>query len=51
MRAYLRLRLLELRERDLDRVRAVVERKLGVDALLSDRETTAGSAEYKPRQP
>ena len=51
MRAYLRLRLLELRERDLDRVRTVVERRLGVDALLTDRETRAGATEYKPRQP
>jgi hypothetical protein len=30
----LRLRLLELREADLDRARAVVEGKLGVDALF-----------------
>ena len=32
---YLRLRLLELREAELDRVRAVIEGKLGVDALFS----------------
>jgi hypothetical protein len=31
---YLRLKLLELREADLDRARLVIERKLGVDALL-----------------
>jgi hypothetical protein len=34
MRAYLRLRMLELHEADLDRVRAVVEGRLGIDALL-----------------
>jgi hypothetical protein len=32
---YLRLRLLEMREAELDRVRAVIEGKLGVDALFS----------------
>jgi hypothetical protein len=31
---YLRLKLLELREADLDRARLVIERKLGIDALL-----------------
>jgi len=31
---YLRLKLLELREADLDRARLVIEGKLGVDALL-----------------
>jgi hypothetical protein len=31
---YLRLKLLELREADLERARLVIERKLGVDALL-----------------
>ena len=35
LQAYLRLRLLELREAELDRVRAVVEGRLGVDALFS----------------
>jgi hypothetical protein len=35
VQAYLRLRLLELREQELDRVRAVVEGRLGVDALFS----------------
>jgi hypothetical protein len=34
VQTYLRLRLLELRESDLDRVRAVVEGKLPVDALF-----------------
>jgi hypothetical protein len=32
---YLRLRLLELREEDLDRARAVIERRLSVDELLA----------------
>ena len=32
--AYLRLKLLELREADLERVRLVIERKLDVDALF-----------------
>jgi hypothetical protein len=31
---YLRLRLLELREEDLDRARAAIERRLSVDELL-----------------
>src|SRR5665213_567759 len=35
VRAYLRLQLLELREADLDRVRAVIEGKLGMDALFA----------------
>jgi len=39
MRAYLRLRMLELREADLDRVRAVIERRLSVDDLLAPGET------------
>jgi hypothetical protein len=33
---YIRLRLLELREADLDRARAVIERKLGADALFRE---------------
>jgi hypothetical protein len=33
--AYLRLRMLELREDDLARVRQVIQGKLGVDALFS----------------
>jgi hypothetical protein len=33
--AYLRLRLLELREEDLDRARAAIERRLGIDELLA----------------
>ena len=36
VQAYLRLRLLEARETELERARAVIERKLGVDALLRD---------------
>jgi hypothetical protein len=31
---YLRLKLLELREADLERARLVIEGKLGIDALL-----------------
>jgi hypothetical protein len=34
VRGYLRLRMLELREGELARVRAVIEGKLGVDSLL-----------------
>jgi hypothetical protein len=34
IQSYLRLRILELREADLDRVRAVIEGKLRVDDLL-----------------
>ena len=33
---YLRLTLLELREADLDRARAVIEGKLPIDALLAE---------------
>jgi hypothetical protein len=33
---YLRLRMLELREADLDRARAVIERRLDIKALLED---------------
>ncbi len=39
---YLRLKLLELREADLDRARAVVEGKLGVDALFAPAGAQAG---------
>jgi hypothetical protein len=39
MRAYLRLRMLELREADLERVRAVIEHRLDVDALIDPSET------------
>ncbi len=35
MRAYLRLRMLELREADLDRVRLVIEHRLSVDDLIA----------------
>jgi hypothetical protein len=34
VRSYLRLKLLEIREADLERARKVVERKLGIKALL-----------------
>jgi len=34
VRTYMRLQLLELRKADLDRVRAVIEGRLGVDALF-----------------
>ena len=36
VQGYLRLRLLEAREAELVRVRAVIERKLAVDALFSE---------------
>jgi hypothetical protein len=36
VQSYLRLKLLEMRERDLDRARQVVERKLGIRALLGE---------------
>jgi hypothetical protein len=42
VRSYLRLRLLELRETDLDRARAVIEGKLGADALFGNAPTQAG---------
>jgi hypothetical protein len=41
MRAYLRLRMLELRERDFDRVRAVLEHRLSIDGLIDGDETPA----------
>jgi hypothetical protein len=43
VRAYLRLQMLELRKTDLDRVRAVIEGKLGVDALFSPPPVQAGN--------
>jgi hypothetical protein len=39
MRAYLRLRMLELREDELDRVREVIEHRLSIDALIGPGET------------
>ncbi len=36
VQSYLRLKLLEMRERDLERARSVVERKLGIKALLGE---------------
>ncbi len=36
VRSYLRLKLLETREADLERARKVVERKLGIKALLGE---------------
>jgi hypothetical protein len=43
VRAYLRLQMLELRKADLNRVRAVIEGKLGVDALFSPSPDQAGN--------
>jgi hypothetical protein len=45
MRAYLRLRMLELREDDLDRVRLVIEHRLTIDDVLRD----ADPATPRPR--
>lgn len=42
VRTYLRLRLLELRQAELDRVGAVIEGKVGIDALFSPEPTQAG---------
>jgi len=36
VQSYLRLKLLEMRERDLERARKVVERKLGIGSLLGE---------------
>ena len=36
VQSYLRLKLLEMRESDLERARKVVERKLGIGALLGE---------------
>lgn len=36
VQSYLRLKLLEMREADLERARKVVERKLGIGALLGE---------------
>jgi hypothetical protein len=36
VQSYLRLKLLEMREADLERARRVIERKLGIGALLSE---------------
>lgn len=36
VQGYLRMRLLETREADLDRARLVIERRLGVGALLGE---------------
>ena len=36
VQSYLRLKLLQMREGDLDRARKVVERKLGIGALLGE---------------
>jgi hypothetical protein len=41
---YLRLRLLELREADLDRARAVIEHRLDIKALLEDPKLPAEDA-------
>lgn len=36
VQTYLRLKVLESRQADLERVRAVLDRKLGIDALLGE---------------
>jgi len=36
VQAYLRLKLLEMREADLERARTVIERKLGIGSLLRE---------------
>jgi hypothetical protein len=36
VQSYLRLKLLEMREADLERARLVIERKLGIGALLRE---------------
>jgi hypothetical protein len=36
VRSYLRLKLLEMREADLERARNVIERKLGIHGLLGE---------------
>jgi hypothetical protein len=41
VRSYLRLQMLELRKAELDRVRAVIEGRIGVDALFSPPPTGA----------
>jgi hypothetical protein len=41
VRSYLRLKLLEMREADLERARRVVERKLRVDSLIEPSPTPA----------
>jgi hypothetical protein len=43
VRSYLRLQMLELRKAELDRVRAVIEGKIGVDALFSPAPTPAAN--------
>jgi hypothetical protein len=43
VRTYLRLQLLELRKAELERVRAVIEGKLGVNSLLSPPAAQAGN--------
>jgi len=43
VRTILQLRMLELREAELDRVRSVIAGKLGVDALFSPPPGQAGS--------
>jgi hypothetical protein len=36
VQAYLRLKLLEMREADLERARTVIERRLGIGSLLRE---------------
>ncbi len=49
MRTYLRLRMLELREADLDRARLVIEHRLSVDQLLDPPGTSAETSVASPR--
>lgn len=48
---YLRLRLLELREADLDRARLIIEHRLDIDALLGDPPSTAKDAGRRNNHP
>ena len=43
VRTYLRLQLLEMRKAELERVRAGIEGKLGLDSLFSPSPTQAGN--------
>jgi hypothetical protein len=43
VRSYLRLQMLEMRKRDLDRVRSVIEGNLSINDLFSPPPTQAGS--------
>jgi hypothetical protein len=49
MRTYLRLRMLELREADLDRARLVIEHRLSVDQLLDPAASPTETSVASPR--